>query len=82
VPIAYRSTDGNTSDDTTHVQIWDSLRALVGTSAFTYVADSKLCSAQTMGHYARAGGKFITIVPRRRREDTWLRDYAQRHTPQ
>jgi transposase len=82
VPIAYRSADGNTSDDTTHVATWDSLRALVGTSAFTYVADSKLCSAEAMGHIARAGGTFITIVPHRRREDTWFRDYAQSHAPQ
>lgn len=49
VPIAYRSADGNTSDDTTHVATWDSLRALVGSPGFIYVADAKLCSAEAMG---------------------------------
>jgi hypothetical protein len=34
-----------------------------------------------MGHFATAGGRFITIVPHKRREDTWFRDYAQSHAP-
>lgn len=81
VPIAFRSANGNTSDDTTHVETWDSLRALVGSPSFTYVADSKLCTSEAMNHIHAEGGHFITVMPRTRREDTWFRDYLQSHAP-
>src|SRR5665811_1888397 len=81
VPIAYRVADGNTPDDVTHIPTWDQLRALVGSAGFLYVADSKLCSKQAMGHIASHGGRFVTIVPHGRREDTWFRDWAQTHAP-
>src|SRR5680860_541079 len=81
VPIAYRVADGNTADDVTHVPTWDELRALVGRPGFLYVADSKLCSKQAMGHIHSHGGRFVTIVPHGRREDTWFRDWAQTHAP-
>ena len=81
VPIAYRVADGNTPDDVTHIPTWDELRTLVGRADFLYVADSKLCSKQAMGHIADHGGRFITVVPHGRREDTWFRDWAQTHAP-
>ena len=81
VPIAYRVADGNTPDDVTHVPTWDQLCVLVGTPGFLYVADSKLCSKQAMGHIHAHGGRFVTIVPHGRREDTWFRDWAQTHAP-
>ncbi|GAA4382618.1 IS1634 family transposase [Agromyces bauzanensis] len=81
VPIAYRVADGNTVDDVTHVPTWDELCALVGRPDFLYVADSKLCSKQAMGHIHSHGGRFVTIVPHGRREDTWFRDWAQTHAP-
>ena len=65
VPIAYRVADGNTPDDLTHIPSWDELRALVGHERFLYVADSKLCSKQAMGHIASHGGRFVTVVPPR-----------------
>ncbi|MHB8335769.1 MAG: IS1634 family transposase [Acidimicrobiales bacterium] len=82
VPIAFRCADDNTSDDTTHVETWDSLRALVGSASFTYVADSKLCTSDAMNHIHAQGGQFITVMPRTRREDTWFRDYLQSHAPE
>ncbi len=81
VPIAYRIADGNTPDDLTHIPTWDELRALVGHPGFLYVADSKLCSQQALRHIASNGGRFVTIVPHGRREDTWFRDWAQTHAP-
>ena len=81
VPITYRVADGNTPDDLTHVPTWDQLRDLVGRPDFLYVADSKLCSKQAMGHIHAHGGRFVTIVPHGRREDTWFRDWAQTHAP-
>lgn len=81
VPIAYRTADGNTNDDVTHIPTWDQLCRLVGTPSFLYVADAKLCSHEAMGHIASHGGRFVTIVPHGRREDTWFRDWAQTHAP-
>ncbi len=81
VPIAYRVMDGNTSDDTTHIPTWDELAVLVGHPGFLYVADSKLCSKEAMGHIASHGGRFVTVIPHGRREDRWFRDWAQTHAP-
>ena len=82
VPIAHRLADGNTTDDPTHVPTWDGLVTLLGRSDFLYVADSKLCSREAMGHIAAGGGRFITVLPRSRSEDRWFRDWAQTHRPQ
>jgi len=81
VPVAYRVQDGNTSDDTTHVPTWDELVALVGAPGFLYVADSKLCSKEAMGHIASHNGRFVTVIPHGRKEDRWFRDWAQSHAP-
>ena len=34
-----------------------------------------------MSHIHTHGGRFVTIVPHGRREDTWFRDWAQTHAP-
>jgi transposase len=81
VPVAYRSADGNTTDDGTHIETWDSLVALVGSPDFTYVADAKLCSAEAMGHIATRHGRFVTVIPHGRKEDTWFREFVQTHVP-
>ena len=82
IPIAYRVADGNTPDDVTHIPTWNELRALVGHPRFLYVADSKLCSQLAMRHIASQGGRFVTIVPHGRTEDTWFRNWAQTHAPE
>ncbi len=81
VPIAYRVADGNTPDDLTHIPTWDELHALVGQPGFLYVADSKLCSQEAMRHIHGHHGRFVTIVPHGRTEDTWFRNWAQTHAP-
>ena len=81
VRITYRLADGNTVDDPTHVPTWDGLVALLGRVDFLYVADSKLCSRQAMGHIAGRGGRFVTVMPRSRKEDGAFRDWLQTHTP-
>jgi len=81
VPIAYRSAAGNTSDDQTHIATWDGLVALCGRADFLYVADSKLCTREAMGHIAGRGGRFLCVLPRSRKEDAWFRDWAQSHSP-
>ena len=81
IPVAFRCTDGNASDSRTHIETWNTLRAVAGRSDFLYVADSKLCSRENMDHIDRAGGRFVTVVPRSRLEDGEFREWIQTHTP-
>ena len=80
VPIAHRLADGNTSDDPTHVPTWDGLVDLLGRKDFLYVADSKLCSRPAMSHIHGHGGRFVTVLPHTRSEDTAFRKHLQTHT--
>jgi transposase len=81
IPVAFRCSDGNTSDSRTHVETWNTLRAVAGRADFLYVADSKLCSRENMDHIDRAGGRFVTVLPRSRSEDEEFRKWIQTHTP-
>ncbi|MGI8937487.1 MAG: IS1634 family transposase [Iamia sp.] len=81
VPIAYRTEDGNTADDVTHIPTLDELRALVGRPDFLYVADAKLANRAAMDHIAARGGRFVTVLPRTRREDAEFRDWLHGHDP-
>jgi len=81
VPVAFRCCDGNTSDSVTHIETWNTLRAVAGRSDFLYVADSKLCSRENMDHIDRAGGRFVTVMPRSRLEDAQFREAIQTWTP-
>ena len=68
VPVHFKLYDGNVTDDTTHQETWLSLRGLLGKSDFLYVADSKLCTEENMTTIDRGQGRFITIVPKSRKE--------------
>lgn len=81
VPIAFRVEDGNTADDVTHIPTWDELRDLVGRADFLYVADCKLANRAAMDHIAHNGGRFVTILPRSRKEDTEFRDWIWHNNP-
>ncbi len=81
VPVQFRCADGNTSDSQTHIETWNTLRAIAGRVDFLYVADSKLCSRDNLDHIHRAGGRFITVMPRSRLEDAEFRKWIQTHTP-
>jgi len=82
VPVHFRACDGNTTDDQTHIDTWNTLRKIVKRADFLYVADSKLCTRPAMDYIAGQGGRFLTVLPRTRREDTWFRDWVQTHSPQ
>lgn len=81
VPVHYSALDGNTSDSTTHIETWETLCRLAGHQDFLYVADCKLCSKATLAHIDKHHGRFITVLPRNRREDKWFRTYIQTHDP-
>jgi transposase len=81
LPLCYRLADGNTNDDKTHTETWDCLRALTGRPDFLYVADCKLASGEQMGHIDAHGGRFVTLLPRGRKEDRALRDLMRARPP-
>jgi transposase len=81
VPVQFRVADGNTNDSITHIDSWNALRAVAGRADFLYVADSKLCSRDNMDYIDRAGGRFVTVMPRSRAEDAEFRQWLQTHTP-
>jgi transposase len=69
VPIYFTAASGNVTDDTTHRRTWDVLCELVGRRDFLYVADCKLATRENLGHIHRNGGRFISVLPRTRKED-------------
>lgn len=81
VPIHFRAMDGNTTDSVTHIDTWDTLCRIAGRTDFLYVADCKLCTRASLAHIAKHGGRFITVLPRNRREDRWFRQFVQVHDP-
>lgn len=80
-PVHFKVADGNTEDSTTHVETWEVLRGLVGSPHFLYVADSKLCTRETLKYIDEHGGSFITVLPRSRKEDTLFKTWLQTHPP-
>src|SRR6266481_103337 len=81
VPVQFRTADGNTNDSVTHIETWNTLKAVAGRADFLYVADSKLCSHDNLDYINRAGGRFVTVMPRSRQEDTHFRKWIQTHPP-
>jgi len=81
VPVQFKVADGNTADARTHVETWQSLCLLVGRPDFLYVADSKLCTRSTLRLIQQKGGRFITVLPRTRKEDSRFRTWLTSQTP-
>jgi len=79
VPVWSSVDHGNTTDDVTHIATWDILRKLSGTAEFLYVADSKLCSQDNLGHIARHGGRFVTVLPATWREHAVFHEWVRTH---
>jgi len=63
------------------LETWTTLRTVAGRTDFLYVADSKLCSHDNLSFIDRAGGRFVTVLPRSRREDNHFRKLLQTETP-
>jgi transposase len=70
VPFTYRMADGDTEDSGTHIATWESCRVIAGRAGFLYIADSKLATRGNMSHITSQGGRFLTVLPRSRKEDT------------
>ena len=68
VPLHYKAYDGNQADNKTHIDVWKSIRDMIGKVGFIYVSDSKLCTMENMTTIAKHGGLFISIMPATRKE--------------
>ncbi|MDP7269374.1 MAG: DUF4277 domain-containing protein, partial [Pirellulales bacterium] len=66
VPIHYKTYPGNRTDDTTHIETWNTIRTIAETPGFLYVADCKVCTSRQLAYIVGNDGRVITIMP-----DTW-----------
>jgi transposase len=80
MPLHYKAYPGNRTDDTLHIEIWNTLCQITGRDDFLYVADSKVCTRKQLAHIVRHGGRVVTLMPQ-----TWkdadLFKQAQRQSP-
>src|SRR5438132_221450 len=74
VPLYFQVASGNVADDQTHRATWDLLCRLTGRRDFLYVADCKLASTENMAHIHQRQGRFLTVLPRTRSEDSAFRE--------
>jgi transposase len=66
VPVHHKTYSGNTTDDTTHIETWDTLNEITGRADFIYVADCKVCTDKQLSYIVSHDGKVITVIP-----ETW-----------
>ncbi len=78
VPVNFNVGNGNLTDDQTHRDTWDLMCVLIDDVNFLYVADSKLATKENMAHIDGRGGRFVTILPRTRKEDKEFRERLAR----
>jgi hypothetical protein len=73
VPVHFRVHSGNVLDEQTHRDTWDLLCQLAGRPDFLYVADCKLATVENMTYVHGHGGRFVSVLPRTRKEDEQFR---------
>jgi transposase len=73
IPVFFQTASGNVTDDQTHQATWKLMAELVQRPDFLYVADCKLATTENMNAIHRQDGRFITVLPATRKEDTEFR---------
>jgi transposase len=76
VAVLCKVHDGNTADTEVHQQNWIDLKTLFGPD-FLYVADSKLCDADTLKYIDGNDGRFLTLMPGTWAEDKRFRQWVK-----
>jgi len=66
IPLHYKTYSGNRTDDTLHIETWNTLQKIAGRQDFLYVADSKVCTHKQLAHIVGYGGRVVTLMP-----ETW-----------
>ena len=74
VPLYFQVANSNVADDQTHRATWDLLCRLTRRRDSLYVADCKLASTENIDHIHQRQGRFLTVLPRTRSEDSAFRD--------
>lgn len=80
IPLHYKAYPGNRTDDTLHIEIWNTLSQITGRDDFLYVADSKVCTHKQLDHIVRYGGRVVTLMPQTWKEADLFKQ-AQRQSP-
>ena len=73
VPLMHQIYSGNQTDDRLHPENHQRLRRLLQRADFIYVADCKLATEQNLTRLAGFGGRFVSVMPRTRKEDRAFR---------
>jgi len=74
IPVHYKTYAGNRTDDTTHIETWNTVKKIAGKSDFIYVADSKVCTSCQLSHIVSNGGRVITVMPNTYKETKIFKD--------
>lgn len=74
IPVHYKTYPGNRTDDTTHIETWNTVKDIAGRSDFIYVADSKVCTSKQLTHIVSNGGRVITVMPNTYKETKIFKD--------
>jgi len=74
IPVHYKTYAGNRTDDTTHIETWNTVKKIAGRSDFVYVADSKVCTSCQLTHIVSNGGRVITVMPNTYKETKIFKD--------
>jgi transposase len=82
VPLVHQVYCGNQTDDRLHWQNHQRLRRLLQRADFIYVADCKLATQENLRRLAGIGGRFVSVMPRTRKEDRSFRQCARQQQVQ
>ena len=77
VPLVHQIYSGNQTDDRLHPENHQRLRRLLQRADFIYVADCKLATQENLRRLAGCGGRFVSVMPRTRKEDKVFRQRAR-----
>ena len=82
VPLAHQVYPGNQTDDRQHLENPQRLRRLLQRADFIYVADCKLATEENLRRLAACGGRFVSVMPRTRKEDGQFRQLVRQNQVQ
>lgn len=78
VPIHHKTYAGNRTDDTTHIETWNTIRKFYNKTDFLYVADCKLCTSHQLEYITERDGRVITLIPKSWKEVKEYKDFLRK----
>ncbi len=79
VPLVHQVYPGHQTDDRLHPENHQRLRRLLQRADFIYVADCKLATRENLRRLAGCGGRFVSVMPRTRKEDSSFRQRVRQN---